>query len=124
MVYCDINNKMPDMKYSAKIRIYNSLVKNINDKNPPNKYVDDLDLPVYFTPLYTDFFLCKHYQKKLYKFFNSINKDMVLASRNIISITYIDHYLKNDKLFKRNKIGVFNFNYLNLKNNGIITGKD
>ena len=53
---------------------------------------------------------------------------MASASKNVI--IYIDHYPRNDyyprndKLFKRNNISVFNFNYPDLKDNGIITGKD
>ena len=61
MACWDINNKLPDIKHFVKIRIYNLLVKNINDKNPPDKCFDNLDLPVYFIPFYINFFLRKYY---------------------------------------------------------------
>ena len=110
------------------MRICNPLVKDINDKNPPDERLNNPDLPAYFTPLYTDFFLRKRYRKELHKFLNGVNEDMASAGKNVI--TYGDHYPRNDyyprnnKLFRHNDISVFNPDCPDPKDNGVVTGKD
>ena len=100
--------------------MFDTLASIINNKVKLNERLNNPDLPPYFIPFTTNFYLKKYYKIHFYKLLDSIIK--AVDSKTVVTI--LNRPARLNKLFHRKNISLFNLNYENPNKNNIITGKN
>ena len=123
--YWEACNKLIGLRNIIRIPYLDRLAEELEYAYYIDDKLDDPDLPEYIKPLCDNYYLCWQYHGLLYNLLDGIVFNMQIARELAFKNVYHGPNGRPfNKLYRRDDIGIFNPDYEDLNDDGMVTGLD